>query len=321
MTRRLLRNEDGFTLSEILIAMTIMLIVMGATLASLDSFRGRQKLDSQRSESQESLRRGIDHLERQLRNLATPQKTIKSIYRAGSNDIIFQTADPQKRWVRYCIDPADTQIATGKASLWYGIYNVPLASSPPSTTSCPGASSGWTTESVGTAVVNARDGLARPLFAYNWPKSSTGAPITTDTSAITRVRTDLWVDVNPGANPVEQRLSSGVYLRNQNQAPVPRFTAVPAGANAAGYRIVLNASSTSDFEGRRLNYYWYYGSSPAIPASGCKPASDTEPSYLGSGIVLEALIPLAVSSPQNITLCVIDPGDLEATLTKQVAFS
>ena len=314
------RHEGGFALPEVLIAMTIMLVVMGATLSSLDSFRGRQKVDSQRSESQESLRRGIDHLERQLRNLATPQSTVKSIYRAQANDLVFQTADPQKRWVRYCIDPADSKIATGGASLWYGIYNVPLAASPPSTSACPGTGSGWTTESIGTAVVNARDGLARPLFAYNWPKTSGGVDITTDTSAITRIRTDLWVDVNPGTNPVEQRLSSGVYLRNQNQAPVPRFTSTPGGSSPTGYRIVLNASSTSDFEGRRLNYYWYYGAAPAIPA-GCKPASQDEPSYLGYGIVLDALLPLTVSSPQSVTLCVVDPGELEARLTKQVTFS
>ena len=319
MSRRS-RDEGGYALPEVLIAMTIMLVVMGATLSSLDSFRGRQKLDSQRSESQESLRRGIDHMERQLRNLATPQATVKSIYRAQPNDLVFQTADPQKRWVRYCIDPADPNVATGGAILWYGIYNVPLAASPPSTSSCPGSDAGWTTETVGTAVVNARDGLGRPLFSYNWPKSAGGADITTDTAAITRVRSDLWVDVNPGANPVEQRLSSGVYLRNQNQAPVARFHASSGGASVSGYKIVLNGSTTTDFEGRRLTYYWYYGTSPAIP-SGCKPASETAAGYLGQGIVLEALIPLTATPPQNVTLCVVDPGDLEARLTKQVTFS
>ena len=319
MTRRL-QHEDGFSLPEVLIAMTIMLVVMTATLASLDTFRGRQKADERRSESQESLRRGIDHLERQLRNLATPQSTVKSIYRAQANDVIFQTADPQKRWVRYCTDPADPLVSSGGASLWYSVSNV-VSTVPPTATSC-GPGTGWsTTESVGTSVVNARDGLARPVFSYNWPKNASGVTITTDTSAITRIRTNVWVDVNPGASPPEQGLSSGVRLRNQNQAPVPRFTSTAGGASATGYRVVLNASSTTDFEGRRLNYYWYYGTSPAIPASGCKPATQDAQGYLGFGIVIEALIPLTASSPQDVTLCVMDPGDLEARLTKQVAFS
>ena len=316
MTR--LRHEDGFSLPEVLIAMTIMLVIMFATLSSLDSFRGRQSVDQRRAETQESLRRGIDHLQRQLRNLATPQPDVKSIYRAQAMDLVFQTADPQKRWVRYCVNPSDPLIAAGGASAWYGVSNV-VSSTPPTTTACPGA--GWSTmQSIGTGVVNARDGLARPLFSYNWPKDTAGNAITTDTSAITRIRADLWVDVNPGANPVEQRLSSGVFLRNQNQAPVAAFTACCAGTKVDGHHIVLNASATTDFEGRRLNYYWYYGASPAIPARGCKPARDDEPSYLGNGVVLEAVLPPTASSPQNVTLCVIDPGDLEARLAKQVTF-
>lgn len=312
MTRRV-RNEDGFSLPEVLIAMTIMLVVMIATLASLDSYRTRQKLDERRSEAQESLRRGVDHLERQLRNLATPVSLVKSIYRAEPADLVFQTADPQKRWVRYCIDTSDPKIATGKAALWYQV-SAAATNTPPTAASCPGAA--WSyQETVGEGVVNARDGLARPIFRYNWPKSATGAAITTDTSTITQIRTELWVDANPGASPLEQRLSSGVFLRNQNQAPIPGFTWTPN-----GHGVVLNASPTTDYEGRRLNYHWYYGPSPAIP-SGCAPPEPAPASYLGSGIVLSAQFPETTASPQSVTLCVIDPGDLSATLQKTVAFS
>ncbi len=305
MSRRL-RNQDGFSLPEVLIAMTIMLVVMTATLATLDSYGTRQKLDDRRSESQESLRRGVDHLERQLRNLATPVSQVKSIYRAEAADLVFQTADPQKRWVRYCIDTSDPLTASGKAGLWYQVSGV-SSDTPPMETTCPSA--GWTSqEAVGEGVVNARDALARPIFRYNWP-------VVGDTSTITQIRTELWVDTNPGANPPEQRLSSGVFLRNQNQAPVPGFTWSPN-----GHGVVLNASSTTDYEGRRLNYHWYYGTSPAIPA-GCAPAEPAPSSYLGSGIVLSAQFPEAIASPQDVTLCVVDPGDLQATVSKSVTFS
>lgn len=311
MIRRL-DEQDGFSLPEVLIAMTIMLVVLGATLATLDSGRTRHKVDEHRSEAQESLRRGIDHLERELRNLATPVSGIKSIHRAQGFDIVFQTADPAKRWVRYCIDPADPQIASGRSSLWYQL-SAAASDTPPTATSCP--ASGWSKQaSVGEAVVNARDGLARPFLRYNWPQDAAGNAITTDTSTITQVRTDLWVDVNPGAVPPEQRLSSGVFLRNQNQAPVPAFSWTPNGHGG-----VLNAAKTTDFEGRRLNYYWYYGS-PAIPA-GCKPAIPEPASYLGSGIVLKAEFPAGIASPQTVTLCVVDPGDLQATLSKTVTFT
>lgn len=308
-----LRTEDGFSLPEVLIAMTILLLVMAATLASLDSFRTRQRLDDRRSEAQENLRRGIDHLERQLRNLATPATSVKSIYRAGALDLIFQTADPAKRWVRYCIDPSDPNIATGRSNLLYQVSSV-AASVPPTGTACP--ASGWSSQaSVGEAVVNARNGLNRPVFRYNWPRDASGNQITTDTSAITQIRTDLWVDTNPGVAPPEQRLTSGVFLRNQNQEPVARFT-----WTSSGHGVVLNASATTDPEGRRLNHHWYYGSAPSIP-TGCKPPSPEPSSYLGSGIALSVQFPAQVSSPQSVTLCVVDPGDLQSTITKTVTFT
>lgn len=308
-----LRSESGFSLPELLMAMTLMLVILGATLTTLDGFGRNVRLDERRSEAQESLRRGIDHLERQLRNLATPAPGMKSIGRAHASDLIFQTADPQKRWVRYCIDPSDPLIAGGGASLWYQV-SVDASTAPPAT-SCP-ETTGWSsTTSAGQSVVNAGGGLNRPVFFYNWPKDTTGNDVTTDTSTITRIRTQLWVDTNPGANPVEQRLASGVFLRNQNQVPVADFTWTPN-----GHGVVLNGSPTSDPERRRLEYHWYYGDAPAIP-SGCKPPSPAPSSYLGSGIVLSATFTAATPSPQSVTLCAVDPGGLTATIAKPVTFS
>ena len=311
------RSEAGFTLVELLIAMTIMLVILSATLTTLDGFSKRHRLEESRTDAQEGLRRGMDRLERQLRNLATPAPGVKSISRALGTDVIFQTADPLKRWARYCIDPSDELLPSGRASLWYQV-SAGVSNTPPAATSCP-QTTGWSsTESVGEAVVNARDGLgpSRPLFTYNWPAAAEAAD-PPDTSAITRIRTELWVDTNPGAKPAEQRLTSGVFLRNQNRAPVPGFT---WSANSPG--AILNASTTTDHEGRRLEYHWYYGASPGVPG-GCKPGAEPPASYLGSGIVLPARFPADTSKPQeplpqNVTLCVVDPGDLTATLSKPV---
>jgi len=306
-----LRSQAGFTLVELLIAMTLMLIILIATLTTLDGFSARQRLEVSRTDAQDGLRRGMDRLERQLRNLATPAVGAKSISRALGTDVVFQTADPQKRWARYCIDAADPLVASGRASLWYQVSTA-ASGTPPAATNCP-QTSGWSsTESVGEAVVNTRNGLVRPVFTYNWPQNGAGADITTDTSAITRIRTELWVDTNPGAKPNEQRLTSGVFLRNQNQAPVPAFTWSP---NSAG--VILNASGTDDYEGRRLDYHWYFGTGVAVP-SDCKPSEPAPSSYLGSGIVLAATFPALTSLPQSVTLCVVDPGDLTATLSKPV---
>lgn len=304
------RAEAGFSLPEVLIAMTIMLVIMTATLTSLDSFRTNQKVDERRTEAQDTLRRGMDQLERQLRNLATPATDLRSIERAQRTDLVFQTADPQKRWVRYCIDITDALIPSGGASLWYQVSNVGSVT-PPAASGCPGT--GWTsTTSVGASVVNARDALNRPVFTYNWPRDPvSGAEITTDTAAITRIRTELWVDTNPGASPAEQRLSSGAYLRNQNQVPLPSFT-----FNAVGR--TLNASATVDHEGRRLNYHWYQDTAAVTPPVGCAPPDPAPANYLGFGVVQR--LPATVTSPRTVTLCVVDPGDLQATTSRTVTF-
>jgi len=305
---RYVPGQEGFSLVELLIAMTIMLGILGATLTSFDGFITRQRQDERRSEAQDSLRRGMDHLQRQLRNLATPAANQKSINRALGTDLIFQTADPLKRWVRYCVDPSDPLAASGRASLWYQISDTALM---PAASACP-EPAGWASRSsVGEAVVNFRNGLVRPVFMPNWPKNTNGTDNTSDTSAITRMQTELWVDTNPGASPTEQRLASGVFLRNQNQVPVPRFTWAPGGH-------VLNASATSDPEGRRLNYHWYRGAAPPVPA-GCEPGSTVPSSYLGSGVVLS--VPAPVATTELVTLCVVDPGGLTATISKSVTFS
>jgi prepilin-type N-terminal cleavage/methylation domain-containing protein len=315
--RRRSPTQAGFTLVEVLIAMMLMIIILSATLTTLEGFNKNQRLEERRVDAQEALRRGMDQLEGQLRNLATPATNVKSINRAEPMNLVFQTADPQKRWVRYCIDPADPLIDSGRAGLWYQVSSIGSAT-PPTATNCPQAPSanGWGSQkTVGSAVVNARNALNRPVFTYNWPKDGAGNDITTDTSAITRIRTELWVDVNPGKRPLEQRLTSGVFLRNQNQAPVADFT-----ASGNGHGVILNASETTDHEGRRLEYYWYYGASPAIP-TGCRPPEPAPSSYLGTGIVLSATFPATVSSPQTVTLCVVDPGDLTATTSQAVTFS
>ena len=48
----------------------------------------------------------IDRAARQLRNLANPTVTATTtIDRADDYDFIFQTSDPARTWVRYCLEP------------------------------------------------------------------------------------------------------------------------------------------------------------------------------------------------------------------------
>jgi hypothetical protein len=246
----------------------------------------------------------MDNLQRQLRNLAKPEPGAPAtIARADAFDLIFQTAEPQKRWVRYCINPSDTGMATGRASLWFQASPNTTA---PTSTACP-QTTGWaTTQSAAQGIVNTRDALNRALFEYNW---SAAAAAAYNTSAITRIRTDGWVDVNPGRRPAETRLSSGVYLRNQNQAPTASFTFQSAGTGSNTY--VFNASSSVDPEGRRLDYFWYRGTGTV--SADCQ----TGPNPMGTGIVLSYKF-AAGQLPTTVQLCVLDPSDLTNTISRQV---
>lgn len=310
-----IREESGFSLPELLISTTVMIVVLLGALATIESFTGVHQRDEQRTAAQDTLRRGMDDLERRLRNLAAPSTAaVASIARATGNDLIFQTADPQKRWMRYCLDPDDPAVATGGASLWLEVLAPPEASpvptSPPPAASCPNRS-GWTsTTSVGQAVVNMRDDQDRPVFGYDWPAD---AAAENDTAQVTRVTTRLWVDTNPGREPAEQRLASGVVLRNQNRPPTARFSTAPNGPG-----VILNGAAASDPEGRRLEYHWYTDASP----SGCRPGSPAPPTYLGTGVVLSVSSPLTVPAPseQTVSLCVLDAGGLVATTSAQVTF-
>ena len=98
------RREDGFTMIELLLVCVISLVVFGATLGAwLSVVRANTSADKQR-DNVETAREAMDRATRQLRNLANPTvNAITTIDRATDYDLIFQTSDPAKTWVRYCL--------------------------------------------------------------------------------------------------------------------------------------------------------------------------------------------------------------------------
>ena len=69
-------------------------------------------------------------------------------------------------------------------------------------------------------ITNTFQGLSRPVFTYN---SATLVQINS-------IHVDLYTDINPTKAPLESHLTSGVFLRNQNQVPVASFTKALSGA-------------------------------------------------------------------------------------------
>ncbi len=109
-------DERGFTLIEVLVVCVLFLVVLGATLTVATYFVRDTRQAEIRNDQVEEARITLDRAARQLRNLAqrVDQPTIAL---AGDSDFIFQTSDPTRTWVRYCLQTTGTASPTD-GRLW-----------------------------------------------------------------------------------------------------------------------------------------------------------------------------------------------------------
>jgi prepilin-type N-terminal cleavage/methylation domain-containing protein len=261
-----LTSERGFTLIELLLASVLMLIVLGATLNSLDVFTAASIADTKTNDQQDRIRFSIDRLTKQLRNLANPTNgTLNTIAYAGPNKIVFQTTDPNRQWVLYCLDSG--------GRLWYeassGGANAAPGGSPPDV--CPDTNANWVTqrrigggEGGPSGTDHITNGSLRPVFRYadrngnEIPFTASGPVASSNLTNIELVRVDLFLDIDPAKQPGELELASGIHLRNQFSPPTAQFTAVQTGGTTtwqfdASASTNPQATTSSPF----LQYAWY----------------------------------------------------------------
>ena len=295
----LLKDNRGITLIEVMVAMSLSLVILSASLTMLANLTNANTRNQTVNDAQDRARVGTDGLARDLRNLASPTNELpQALDKAESYDLVFKEADPVMpggslnswniRRVRYCLDSSNT----ADSKLWQQVQTWTTATAPavPSTASCPDAA--WPKKMlVADKLVNRISGQDRPVFTYP------GEGTLTD---ITGVRTSLFLDVNPGKPPAESHLATGVFLRNQNRFPDAAFdfTTKPS-------TIVLNGSASQDPEGDDLDYDWYI--------NGVK---------VGSGLVFTYAVPGTGTRTVNVQLKVYDPAGLEGVSdTKAVTVS
>jgi prepilin-type N-terminal cleavage/methylation domain-containing protein len=259
------RGQAGFSLIELLVAMSLVTFVVMATISAFVSFNRNERVNRLQNESQDEARLTMERLSSQLRNLASPNDNIpKAVEKAEPFDIVFLTVDAVKpvgsanarniKRVRYCMGP----VVNGKAPLVRQQQTWQVQDPPPafSTSGCPNASWGNNT-TVAEDVVNTAQATPVPIFSF------TPGPVPLDD--ITAIRTDLMVDWNPGKSPVAATLNTGVFLRNQNRAPTASCTAKSSGT---GFQVALNGSASEDPEGFNMkNYTWYADGNTTTPVA------------------------------------------------------
>jgi type II secretory pathway pseudopilin PulG len=257
------RRENGFTLIEILLAMTLTLLLLGATLAVFATAERGHRDNQRQNEAQDQVRFATDTLARRLRNLASPTDTgatpQQALERAEPTDLIFRTVNstgavgpdnPQNlQRYRYCLG-TDTNLYVERQT-WSGT-DPGMAL----TKKCPDETAWPETRVAASSITNGNG--ARPVFSYVRNPAGSFSEQTTvatgDFPSVVAIGTWLFVDPHPDSPPNESRLSTRVFLRNQNRVPSVAF---PRPTIITGTQVQLNGTDSDDPEGARLSFAWY----------------------------------------------------------------
>jgi type II secretory pathway component PulJ len=209
VNRRLLRDEGGFTLPELLVTMVMMIVVLFALYSIFDMSMRVYSFGNDKTEAVENARLGLEKLERETR-AAYPQDNTSNpvnstLFTSWTASSITFGNDLNGNWKIECVSggPCET--------ISYAVYQ-------------PAGSSTYT---LGRS--NTYGGTLQPVSEFVDYRSATdtglkfryftkdGAEIFPggDESKIARVRIELRVQVKRGIQPGTQTLTTDVSLRNR----------------------------------------------------------------------------------------------------------
>src|SRR5579862_6235509 len=267
---RVMSGQRGFTLIEMLVALSITMVLMGAMSLLLTEFLNDNSHETTRNQAQENAQVMIDRISRELRSAKSPVTGSAGLLaEASSYDVAFQatvqgtppSGNPSNQyWVRYCLDSNDTlwRQSTSTSS------SASTSNTPPDTSACPSTSSSWVQSSGSPCCVELNDvtneiggDTTRPLFTFGpGDITSTSQLSAAQLATINSVEVTLYVDKQPGGQPGPTYLTTGAYFRNELSDPVPEFTPFFI-ADQGKTDVLLDGTASYDPQGQVLTYQWY----------------------------------------------------------------
>ncbi|MGI9096908.1 MAG: PulJ/GspJ family protein [Solirubrobacteraceae bacterium] len=252
-------DERGFTLVELLVAMTIGLIVSFAALSVFDGFNRGIASNHRLTDAQDSARREVAQMVGILRDSGAPAPKAAaqplSIVSAAANDVVFRsvswpgesttgTTAGTYHTQRLCLDAA-------AKTVWFD--GIRAGASGPTTpgSACPSAATGWTHTPMARNVVNT---TALPLFRIGTsPVRSIGLSLRLEGGTIASsrplelnsggtVRGGVAPQVTAGDVTVTcNSEGSGRSLLTLNLAPGSKLTSTVASTVAGAGKLLLGS--------------------------------------------------------------------------------
>jgi prepilin-type N-terminal cleavage/methylation domain-containing protein len=240
-------SERGFTLTEVLVALTVASLILGAAVTAFTGFLTQSTTAERAANSQDMARNALDQMAIQLRsatsNAATGNQPIEAF---GAYNLVWLAPVPSTsttnnplglRHIRYCVDASNPN----DEKLW--LQTAPFSTTSnrnwPATGSCPANS--WPTATVvGENLVNVVQNT--PMFVT--PTDAQGN--------VTDVSVNALVDVDTGKSPPATSVRTSVTLRNLNHAP---SAVISCAAGLTGHAL-CDASASTDSDNQTLTYAW-----------------------------------------------------------------
>lgn len=194
-----LTGEKGVSLVELLVVASMLMVVLGAVLAIVDSMLGNYLYQSNRIESQDQARQGMIIVAKTIRQAERPLLIPEPGLYSATNELQFSRGDldgdEQAEYVRYSLDATNKRVVRQEIETT-GEIN-------------------WTVvpqSVVISNVINDPNNSNQALFVLsgNDPFNQFNVRVVT---------IHLFIDTNPGRPPSPVELSTDVQLRNFAQYP------------------------------------------------------------------------------------------------------